>query len=71
MRYFLQNSDDHGKTWVDTLTKKKTKADIEQWVQDNVRVLGLDWRVGYVVRFRDYGYMYRWVKTKDGTEVKP
>lgn len=72
MRYILQTSDDNGKSWENTTIRKKTKAEIEQWIQDNINATGLDWRVGFVVRFRRYpDLIYRWVKLSDYSEVKP
>jgi hypothetical protein len=72
MRYVLQSSDDNGKSWENTFTKKKTKAEIEQWVQDNIYACGLDWRVGFAIKFRTSSFIYRWVWIKNNDEeVRP
>jgi hypothetical protein len=50
--------------------RKNTKADIQQWIDDNVRVLGLDWQVGYMVKFRKGTTIYEWLWIKDNKRVK-
>lgn len=30
-----------------------TKKEIEDWIQGQIQVRGLDWRAGYLIRFRD------------------
>lgn len=50
--------------------RKNTKADIQQWIDDNVRVLGLDWQVGYMVKFRKGTTIYEWLWVKDNKRVK-
>lgn len=50
--------------------RKSTKKDIELWCQGNINACGLDWRVGYTIRFRgcDITYTWRWIK--DNSEVR-
>lgn len=50
-----------------TLQRKSTKAEIEQWIEDNVKACGLDWRSGYTIKFRnsDEVYEWRWIKNNE------
>ena len=50
--------------------RKKTKAELDQWVHDNVYAVGLDWRVGYTIKFRNSSTVYVWRWIKDNKEVK-
>ncbi len=49
--------------------RKSTKKDIEAWIKDNVNALGLDWRVGYQIKFRKGITVYTWRWIKDGRNV--
>lgn len=51
--------------------EKNTRAEVEQWVEDNVRACGLDWRVGYQVKLRKSEVVYKWVWSKTGEPLKP
>lgn len=33
--------------------KFKTKNEIEEWINEQIEIRGLDWRAGYLIRFRD------------------
>ena len=63
MRYKLMERVD-GKEYEVGGQRKKTKQDIKDWIEDNVRACGLDWRVGYTIKFRGSGtiYIWRWIK---------
>lgn len=49
--------------------RKSTKAEIELWCQDNIRACGLDWRVGFSIKFKGSRSTYTWRNIKDGSEV--
>ena len=51
--------------------RKKTKADIEKWIEDNERVLGIEWRAGFAIKFigDPAYYVWRWIKNDE--EVIP
>lgn len=40
--------------------RKKTKAEVEAWISDNINACGLDWRAGYTLKLRDSSAVYRW-----------
>jgi len=44
--------------------RKKTKREIDDWINRNIMACGLDWRVGYTIKFRNSidVYVWRWVK---------
>lgn len=48
---------------------KKTKREIEQWAQDNIQTRGLDWRVGFMIKFRDSSTVYDWQWIKNNVPV--
>ena len=50
--------------------RKNTKKQIEQWCQDNIKACGLDWRVGFTIKFRGYDVVYVWRWIKDESEVR-
>ena len=37
----------------ETFMKFSTKAEIEEYIQSQIETRGLDWRAGYLIRFRD------------------
>ena len=47
-----------------------TKKEIEEWIQENIEMFGLDWRVGYTVKFLDNIHIYEWVNYKTKEVVK-
>ncbi|MFK5950597.1 MAG: hypothetical protein QM500_17735 [Methylococcales bacterium] len=49
--------------------RKSTKGEIERWVSDNINSCGLDWRSGYMIKFRDSFHIYIWRWIKNDTEV--
>lgn len=51
--------------------RKSTKKDIEKWISDNVEALGLDFRVGFYIKFRNGCDTYQWRWIKDDKPVKP
>ena len=74
MSYDCQASNDFGKTW-DTkpIVSASSKAQIENWAFIQTSGSGLDWRVGFVFKFRNSQTQYRWVHRngkKTGQEVK-
>ena len=70
-RYKLMSKDSGSSSeWFEGGQRKATKKQIEQWIQDNIKACGLDWRVGYTVKFRDSQHVYNWVWIKDGSDVK-
>jgi hypothetical protein len=50
--------------------RKTTRADVDQWCEDNINALGLDWRVGYLIKFKRCDCVYRWAWIKTGKDVK-
>ena len=46
-----------------------TKSQIESWIQEQIEDKGLDYRAGYLVKFRDSSDVY-WKNTKDGKPVR-
>lgn len=50
--------------------RKSTKKDIEKWIDDNINACGLDWRAGYVIKFRSSRVVYTWRWVKDGRVVR-
>jgi len=50
--------------------RKSTKAEVERWIEDNVKALGLDWRVGYMIKFREGSDIYQWRWIKDDLPLK-
>ncbi len=70
MRYKLMVDDRGGEPLEEVLgQRKKTKKDIEQWINHNIQALGLDWRVGYTVKFLKGKSIYTWVWIKDNSDV--
>jgi hypothetical protein len=69
MRYFLENQVDG--QWHDANVKKKTRKDVDQWMEDNIKACGLDWRVGYQVKFRNSDHVYRWRYIRNGNILVP
>ena len=37
----------------ETVEKFSTKAEIEEYIESQIESRGLDWRAGYLIRFRD------------------
>lgn len=63
---------DDGSGWKEVIGKRKsTKKEIERWVSDNTREGGLDWRVGFFIKFRNSKYFYEWLWIKNDEVVKP
>lgn len=51
--------------------RKKTKAEIEQWISDNEKPQGgIEKRDGYTVKFKNSPATYIWRNIKDGKKVK-
>ena len=50
--------------------RKSTKAEVDQWIDDNIRAAGLDRRVGYLIKFRNSSHKYEWVWIKNNQPVK-
>mgnify|MGYP000986099659 CR=1 FL=1 len=68
MRYKLTISTDL-KYFSDTGIEVNTKAEVDEWVKDNIEVRGLDYRVGYYIKFKDSSVLYQWV-SKDNKPIK-
>ena len=47
----------------------KTKTQFKEWIQEELRIHGLDWRVGYSWKYRDSDKTWELTK-KDGTLVR-
>jgi len=69
MRYKLRTSID-GKNFSDNGIYAKTKSEIDKWIEDNIKLLRLDYRVGYLIKFANNAIIYEWVWTKDNKKVK-
>jgi len=50
--------------------RKATKKQVERWCQDNIKACGLDWRVGFTIKFKNCDIVYLWRWIKDGSEVR-
>lgn len=50
--------------------RKSTKSEIHKWVEDNSKACGFDWRVGYLIKFRNSKTVYEWLNIKDNSPVK-
>lgn len=51
--------------------RKKTKAEIEQWIKDNEKPHGgIEHREGYTIKYKNADYTYIWRNIKDGKKVK-
>lgn len=68
MRYYLEQQTRDGCSEVGG-HRKKTKSEINDWVSQNIEACGLDWRVGYVMKFRNSETIYTWRKLKDHSTV--
>lgn len=49
--------------------RKTTKKQINDWIEDNIKACGLDWRVGFVIKFRTSPTIYTWRWIKNNKEV--
>lgn len=54
---------------VATNAECRTKLAVKVWCNTGVENRGLDWRVGYLIKFRDSSDVYEW-KTQDGKKIK-
>jgi hypothetical protein len=71
-RYYLSVVDAaDSKKYTKLESTKNTKAEIERWIADNIKGAGLDWRVGFMVKFRNSTEVYAWRNTANDKEVKP
>ena len=50
--------------------RKSTKSEIHQWIEDNTKASGFDWRCGYLIKFRSSDVVYEWLNIKDSSRVK-
>lgn len=48
----------------------RTKKEISAWIDNRIDALGLDWRVGYQVKFMDSDAVFTWRWIKNDKEVK-
>lgn len=51
--------------------RRRNKREISNWIADHILKLGLDWRVGFKIKFISGPEVYTWLKISDGSEVKP
>jgi hypothetical protein len=71
MRYKLMEDQHDGESEVEIeCHRKSTKSQIEQWIKDNGKPLGVDWRAGYTVKFKRSTAVYTWRNIKDNKLVK-
>lgn len=71
-RYMLLCRENRSEEWWEVGGQRKsTKKQVEQWIQDNIKPCGLDWRVGYMVKFLSTPHLYEWVWIKNGKPIKP
>jgi len=68
-RYTLMKQEDHKSEKVEILTATP-KADMKAWFEENINSRGLDWRAGFVIKFRDSYNIFTWVHTNTGLTVK-
>lgn len=65
MKYKLQVSMDHGKTWEDMPTGSRTfrsKKNVDDYINDyNTKGL-IDWRVGWLFKLRNSEHQFNFVK---------
>ncbi len=50
--------------------RKTTKKEVEQWITDNIKACGLNWRVGFMIKLRASRYVYEWLWIKDNSPLK-
>jgi hypothetical protein len=50
--------------------RRSTSKQIEEWIQSKIKSGGLDWRVGFMVKFRSEPTVYSWQWIKDSSDVK-
>lgn len=64
MRYYLEQQN-KGLPHSEVLGQRmKTRAEVDAWIADNIKACGLDWRVGYTIKFRNSNTVYVWRKLK-------
>lgn len=69
-RYKLMAADHHGSNYYQVSGQNKnSKKDIECWIDDHVKAYGLDWRAGYVIKFRTSRTIYEWRWIKNDKRV--
>ena len=50
--------------------RKTTRAQVNQWCEDNTRNDRLDWRVGYMLKFKGDKAVYTWRRIKDNSALR-
>ena len=50
--------------------RKKTKADIEQWIQMKIENVSLDWRIGFTFKLKDDPREYEWISIASGRTIQ-
>ncbi len=69
MRYYLEQQN-KGLPHAEVMgQRKKTRAEVDDWIAVNERACGLDWRAGYTIKFRDSDTIYVWRKLKNHETV--
>lgn len=71
MRYKVMSKIPQEAEETDTGIRKNTKAEVEEWIQKNIKDLDLDWRAGFTVKFRNSDRVYTWRWIKDNSILKP
>lgn len=71
MRYKLFKKDPNDTEELDTGVLRNSRKQIDEWCINQISNRGLDWRVGFMLKFRDERKIYIWRKSKDLSEVKP
>jgi hypothetical protein len=54
-----------------TDTRLSSRTALEAWVQEQAAQRGLDWRVGFRVKFRGGATVYDWVHAATRAPVRP
>jgi hypothetical protein len=53
----------------ETGTDLSTRKQIDEWVKHKIETGGLDWRSGYLIKFRDSDTVFEWV-WNDGSRIR-
>lgn len=48
-----------------------SRKEVDNWVNEQLQTRDLDWRVGYLIKFRDSKDLYQWIVNKTQKELYP
>lgn len=64
--FHRERSHDNGKTWESTWTCSASRKYIDLFESAEIEMYGLDWRVGYRVKYKNSPIIYRWIDDRYG-----